>query len=80
MGVLRVLCSQGDAVHTWDETRAATDPGAREAVEEAERIIREAQRRGAVAFRSVPGRPAERIQEFDPSLDEIILVPPIAGG
>ena len=81
MGVLRVLCSQGDAVYTWDEEKAeAGDTGAQEAIEEAERIIREAQARGAVAFKTVPGRPAERIRGFDPHADEIIVVPRIAGG
>ncbi len=81
MGVLRVLCSQGDAVHTWDEEKAETgDPGAREALAEAEQILRDAQARGALAFRTVPGQPAERIREFDPHAEEIILVPRIAGG
>ncbi len=81
MGVLRVLCSQGDAVYTWDEEKAETgEPGAREAIEEAERIIREAQAKGAVAFKTEPGKPAERIRQFDPHADEIIVVPRIAGG
>jgi hypothetical protein len=81
MGVLRVLCSQGDAVYTWDEEKAnAGDPGAREAIEEAERIIREAQARGAVAFKTMPGRPAERVRGFDPGAEEIVVVPKIAGG
>ena len=81
MGVMRVLCSQGDAVYTWDEEKVEIgDPGAREAIEEAERIIREAQARGAVAFRAVPGQPAERIRDFDPKADEIIVVPRIVGG
>jgi hypothetical protein len=81
MGVLRVLCSQGDAVYTWDEERATTgDPGAREAIEEAERILREAQSRGAVAFKTVPGQPAERIRSFDPHAEEIVVVPRIVGG
>jgi len=81
MGVLRVLCSQGDAVYTWDEEKAEIgDPGAREAIQEAERILREAQSRGAVAFRTVPGQPAERLREFDPQAGEIVIVPRIVGG
>jgi len=81
MGVLRVLCSQGDAVYTWDETAAVGgDPGARGAIEEAERILREAQSRGAVAFRTVPGEPAARLKEFDPKAGEIVVVPRIVGG
>ena len=81
MGVLRVLCSQGDAVYTWDDTKALSgDPGARQAIEEAERILREAQSRGAIAFLTVPGEPAERIREFDPRANEIVIVPRIVGG
>jgi len=64
-----------------DEEKArAGDPGAREAIEEAERIIREAQSRGAVAFKTMPGMPAERVRGFDPRADEIVIVPKIAGG
>lgn len=80
MGTLRVLCSRGDAVYTWDEEVAIGDPGARAAVAEAEQILLEAQARGAVAFREVPGQPAERIREFDPKAGGIIIVPRIVGG
>ena len=81
MGVLRVLCSLGDAVYTWYEEKAAageTGPG--KAIEEAEQILREAQAHGAVAFKTVPGKPAERVRQFDPRADEIVIVPKIAGG
>jgi hypothetical protein len=80
MGVLRVLCSQGDAVYTWDEEKAKMDPGAREAIEEAERILKEAQSRGGIAFKTGPGNETERIRHFDPQADEIIVVPRIVGG
>lgn len=81
MGYLRMLSSQGDTVWTWDEKKAeAGDPGALEAIREAERILKEAQARGAVAFRTRPGEPAERIEEFDPSAEEIMIVPRIVGG
>jgi hypothetical protein len=42
--------------------------------------LREAQSRGAIAFKTVPGKDAERIREFDPNADEIIVVPRIVGG
>ena len=32
------------------------------------------------AFRTLPSRPAERIERFDPSAEEIIMVPRVAGG
>ena len=50
------------------------------AVREAERIFQEQQARGATAFRVAPDKPAERIDEFDPRADEIIMVPRVAGG
>lgn len=81
MGYLRVLTSQGDAVYTWDKEKAAAgDPGAIEAIREAERIIREAQSRGGVAFRVKPGQPAERIEHFDESAEEIVVIPRLVGG
>ncbi len=81
MAVLRVLSTQGDTVYTWDEKKAeAGDPGALQAIREAEQIIREAQQRGAVAFSVKPGEPAERLERFDPHAQEIVLVPRIVGG
>jgi ATP-dependent exoDNAse (exonuclease V) alpha subunit len=81
MGYLRVLSSQGDTVYTWDEQKVeAGDPGALEAIQEAERIIREAQAKGAVAFKIKPGEPAERIEGFDKTAEEIVVVPRIVGG
>jgi hypothetical protein len=50
------------------------------AVEEAERIFREERARGATAFRVEPGSPARRIDEFDRSAEQIVMVPRIAGG
>jgi hypothetical protein len=81
MGILRVLSSQGDTVLTWDKEKVeAGDPGALEAIREAERIIREAQAKGGVAFRVKPGQPAERIEDFDKSAEEIVVIPRIVGG
>ncbi|HEY3284911.1 MAG TPA: hypothetical protein VGN26_21775 [Armatimonadota bacterium] len=81
MAVLRVLSAQGDTVYTWDERKAESgDPGALEAIREAEQIVREAQQRGAVAFSVKPGQPAERVDQFDRRAQEIVLVPRIIGG
>ncbi len=81
MNVLRVLSHLGDSAISWDAERAASgDPEALAAVDEAERIFAAERARGATAFRAMPGRPAMRIERFDPAIGEIILVPRIAGG
>ncbi len=76
MGTMRILDSTGDTLVSWeidDETAV------REAEElfcrlEAERRIPFARPAGAAA------RDAEQIRAFDPDLEEIIWVRPIAGG
>ncbi len=81
MNVLRVLSHLGDSAISWDAERAASgDPEARAAVEEAERIFAVERARGATAFQTTSGRPATRIEQFDPTIGEIIMVPRIAGG
>jgi hypothetical protein len=81
MSVLRVLSHLGDSAISWDAERAAVgDAEAIAAVQEAERIFAAERARGATAFRTLPGHPAERIERFDPSAEEIVLVPRVAGG
>lgn len=81
MAILRVLCWRGDTRVTYDVDKAATgDPEQLAAVEEAERIFRDERARGATAFRVDSGETATRIDEFDPTADQIVMVPRIAGG
>ena len=81
MNVLRVLSHLGDSTISWDAEQAANgDAEARAAVEEAERIFAAERARGATAFRTAPGRPSTRIEAFEPTIGEIIMVPRIAGG
>lgn len=81
MAILRVLCWRGDTNVTYDVEKAATgDLEQRAAVEEAERIFRDERARGATAFRIDPDEAALRIDEFDPTADQIVMVPRIAGG
>ena len=81
MAKLRILSARGDSVVVWDPKRADTgDAEAKAAVEEAERIFEEQRARGATAFRVAPDKPAERIDDFDPKANEIIMVPRVAGG
>jgi hypothetical protein len=81
MGNLRVLSWRGDTKVSYDVDRAAAgDVEQIAAVEEAERIFREERARGATAFRVEPGQPATRLDEFDRTAEQIVVVPRIAGG
>jgi hypothetical protein len=81
ISTLRVLNGRGDTSIHWDRERVADgDPEALAAVAEAERIFARARSTGAVAFKVAPGRPAERIDRFDPEADEVLVVPPMVGG
>ena len=81
MAELRVLSARGDAIVEWDGRSAeAGDAEALAAVRAAERIFAEQCARGATAFRVGPDRPAERVDEFDPRAERIVVVPRVAGG
>ena len=67
MGMLRVISKRGDDRVQWNELDAqAGDPEAIAAIREAERIFAEERARGATAFRVEPGKPVERLEQFDP--------------
>jgi molybdopterin converting factor small subunit len=81
MSSLRVLNSHGDHHVSWSpEALARGDPEAQAAVREAERIFARERQRGSVAFRVLPGALSEKIEVLDPSADEIVILPPMAGG
>jgi hypothetical protein len=81
MAILRVLSAAGDARYEWDVAGVQSgDAEAVGAVQEAERIFAEQKARGATAFRVAPGRPAERLDSFDPQAEHVVLVPRVAGG
>ena len=81
VGMLRVMSRRGDDRVTWDEQSVlAGDPEATAAVREAERIFEQERAKGATAFRIDPGKPAQRIEEFDRTAEQIVLVPRVVGG
>ena len=81
MGMLRVISKRGDDRVQWNEQEAQMgDPEAMAAVREAERIFARERVRGATAFRVETGKPAARIEQFDPQAEQIILVPRVVGG
>ena len=81
MGMLRVMSRRGDDRVTWDGQKVqAGDPDATAAVREAERIFAQERAKGATAFRVEPGRPTQRIGQFDPTAEQIVMVPRVVGG
>jgi len=81
VGMLRVMSRRGDDRVTWDEQSVlAGNPEAIAAIREAERIFEQERARGATAFRIDPGKPAQRIEDFDQTAEQIVLVPRVVGG
>ena len=81
MGMLRVMSRRGDDRITWDAQKVVTgDQEAAAAIREAERIFAQERAKGATAFRINPGKPAERIEQFDRTAEQIVLVPRVVGG
>lgn len=79
--MLRVMSRRGDDRITWDKQKVSTgDPEAVAAIREAERIFAQERAKGATAFRVNPGKPAERIERFDQTAEQIVLVPRVVGG
>ena len=74
MGALRVMSRRGDDVAVWDAQRVELgDPEALAAVREAERIFAEQRSRGATAMKITPGQPPVRIDQFNPSAEQIVM-------
>jgi hypothetical protein len=81
VGMLRVMSRRGDDRVTWDEQKLQEgDPEATAAIREAERIFAQERAKGATAFRLDPGKPAQRIEDFDQTAEQIVLVPRVVGG
>ena len=81
MGMLRVMSRRGDDRITWDSKKAETnDPEAMAAIREAERIFNEERVRGATTFKVETGKSAERIEKFDRTAEQIVIVPRVIGG
>lgn len=81
MGMLRVMSRRGDERVEWDLKKVVTsDPEALAAIREAERIFNEERTRGATAFKVEAGKPVERIEKFDRTAEQIVMVPRVVGG
>jgi hypothetical protein len=81
VGMLRVMSRRGDDRIIWDSRKAeANDPEAMAAIREAERIFNEERVRGATTFKVENGKAAERIEKFDRTAEQIVIVPRVVGG
>ncbi len=81
MGMLRIISKRGDDRLFWNAQDAqAGDAEATAAIREAERIFAQARARGATAFRVEPGKPVERLEQFDAQATQIVMVPRVVGG
>jgi hypothetical protein len=81
VGMLRVMSRRGDDRVTWDEQKVlAGDPEAIAAIREAERIFAQERAKGATAFRIETGKPPQRIDQFEATAEQIVMVPRVVGG
>ena len=81
MSMLRVMSRRGDERILWDQQKAAAgDAEAAAAVREAERIFQTERARGATAFKVESGKLVERIEQFDQTAEQIVMVPRVVGG
>jgi hypothetical protein len=81
MGMLRVMSRRGDDRVAWDVKKVEVcDPEAVAAIEEAERIFAAERARGATAFKVETGQAPVRIDQFDRTAEQIIMVPRVVGG
>ena len=82
MGMLRIISKRGDDRLIWnaEDALAGDAEEAKAAVQEAERIFAKEQAKGATAFRVEPGKPIERVEQFDPQAEQIVMVPRVVGG
>ncbi len=81
MSMLRIMSRRGDERIVWDSGKVeANDPEAVAAIREAERIFNEERARGATAFKVESDKPVERIEKFDRTAEQILMVPRVVGG
>ena len=81
MGMLRIMSRRGDERIVWDSEKVeSNDFEAVAAIREAERIFNEERARGATAFKVASDKPVERIEKFDRTAEQILMVPRVVGG
>lgn len=79
MGRIIVANRHGHQLVAWEATETDTEEG-RRAVEDAERIIKEAREAGCAISKKVNGVHVIDRDPFDPDAEEYQIIAPIAGG
>jgi hypothetical protein len=79
MGRIIVANRHGHQLVAWETTEVDTEEG-RRAVEDAERIIKEAREAGCAISKKVNGVHVIDRDPFDPDAEEYQIIAPIAGG
>jgi hypothetical protein len=75
------MSRRGDDRVMWDVMQVEVgDPEAVAAVREAERIFNEQRARGATAFKVEGASAPVRIDQFDQTAEQIVMVPRVVGG
>ncbi len=77
MGHILVANRRGHQVFEWETTDTEE---ARQQIEEAERILREARQHGCMVSKKVDGQHVLDRAPFDPNVEEYQIIAPIAGG
>ncbi len=81
MSMLRIMSRRGDDRLTWDQQEVQHgNTEALAAVREAERIFEQERAKGATAFRVEAGKPVLRLEHFDATAEQIVMVPRVIGG
>jgi len=82
MNKLQVMGRDGHRELVWDPAQVeAAEPEALAVIAEAERIVEAALARGqAVLVVDAPDQPAKRIEHFDQTAAQTVIVPRLAGG
>jgi hypothetical protein len=81
MNMLRIMSRRGDDRLTWDQQEVQHgNTEALAAVREAERIFKQERAKGATAFRVEAGKPVLRLEQFDATAEQIVMVPRVIGG
>ena len=78
MSRLIIANRRGHQVLEWDSEVDTEET--REAIAEAERIIKDARQRGCAISRKVEGKHVLDQGKFDPAAEEYQIIAPIAGG
>lgn len=73
-GTLRILCPEGDRRIVWRKESLSE-------INEAKKVFRDAIASGHLAYKAEPGgQKGKKISEFDPTAEEIVLMPLVIGG